>query len=123
MVDRIDIERALEGIISNEETFRFQGLAVSLAQYRWRELVACERHKDHGLDAYASPEGAPNGIGKGLSASITPTLKKIRDDAEAAKEHYGPFSLLIFVTPHKISKEKEHPWPRKSARTSAMNCK
>lgn len=34
MVERIDIERALDGIISNEETFRFQGLAVALAQYR-----------------------------------------------------------------------------------------
>lgn len=110
MVDRIDIERALDALISNEETFRFQGLAVALAQDRWRELVACERHKDHGLDAYASPQSAPNGIGKGLSVSITPTLKKIKDDAEAAKRHYGPFSLLIFVTPHKISKEKEHPW-------------
>lgn len=110
MVERIDIERALEGLISNEETFRCQGLAISLAQYRWRELVACERHKDHGLDAYAGPRSAQNGVGKGLSVSITPTLKKIRDDAEAAKKHYGPFSLLIFVTPHKISKEKEHPW-------------
>ena len=110
MVERIDIERALDDLISNEETFRFQGLAIALAQYRWRELVACERHKDHGLDAYASPRSASNGIGKGLSASITPTLKKIRDDAETAKEHYGPFSLLIFATPHKISKEKEHPW-------------
>jgi hypothetical protein len=110
MVDRIDIERALDGLISNEETFRFQGLAVALAQYRWRELIACERHKDHGLDAYASPQSAPNGIGKGLSVSITATLKKIKDDAEAAKKYYGPFSLLIFVTPHKISKGKEHPW-------------
>jgi hypothetical protein len=110
MVDRIDIERALETIISNEETFRFQGLAVALAQFRWRELIACERHKDRGLDAYASPQSAANGVGKGLSASITPTLQKIGDDAEAAKKHYGPFSLLIFATPHKISKEKEHAW-------------
>ena len=110
MAERIDIERALQDLISNEETFRFQGLAVALAQFRWRELIACERHKDHGLDAYASPQSAPNGVGKGLSASITPTLKKIEDDAETAKEHYGPFSLLIFATPHKVSKEKEHPW-------------
>jgi hypothetical protein len=73
MVERIDIERALQDLISNEETFRFQGLAVALAQFRWRELIACERHKDHGLDAYASPQSAPNGVGKGLSASITPT--------------------------------------------------
>src|SRR5258708_4245961 len=110
MVERIDIERALDDLISNEQTFRFQGLAVSLAQFRWRELIACERHKDHGLDAYASPQSAANGVGKGLSASITPTVGKIKSDAESAKEHYGPFSLLIFATPHKVSKEKEHPW-------------
>lgn len=40
MVDRIDIERALDGLISNEETFRFQGLAVALAQDRWWERPA-----------------------------------------------------------------------------------
>ena len=53
MVERIDIERALDELISNEESMRFQGLAVALAQWRSRELIACERHKDLGLDAYS----------------------------------------------------------------------
>ena len=60
MVDRIDIERALDDLISNEEGMRFQGLAVALAQFRWRELIACERHNDLGLDAYASATNALN---------------------------------------------------------------
>jgi len=51
MVDRIDIERALTDIVSNEEGMRFQTLAVVLAKERWPELIACERHNDRGLDA------------------------------------------------------------------------
>ena len=67
MVERIDIERALEDLISNEEGMRFQGLAVALAQQRWPELIACERHNDLGLDAYGVPTVRPMGlVGLGL---------------------------------------------------------
>ena len=50
---RVDIERALDEIVSQEEGMRFQGLAVVLGKKRWPELIACERKKDLGLDAYA----------------------------------------------------------------------
>ncbi len=49
---RIDIEKALDEIISQEEGMRFQGLAVVLGKKRWRELLAHPRKKDFGLDAY-----------------------------------------------------------------------
>lgn len=113
MVERIDIERALEDLISNEEGMRFQGLAVALAQQRWPELIACERHNDLGLDAYASPNSSPNGIGKGLACSITATFGKIGGDARTAKEHYGPFTLLVFATPRKVTKDAEKEWADK----------
>jgi hypothetical protein len=110
MVERIDIERALDDLISHEEGMRFQDLAVALAQCRWPELIACERHNDRGLDAYANPRTTPNGFGKGLACSITATIGKLKGDAETAKEHYGPFSVLIFATPCKVTKEKEAQW-------------
>ena len=113
MVDRIDIERALDDLISNEEGMRFQGLAVVLAKLRWPELIACERHNDLGLDAYARPVLSPDRIGKGLACSITPTFKKLSGDAKAAKEHYGPLSVLIFATPNKVTKAAEEDWSDK----------
>ncbi len=37
---RIDIDRALDEIGSQEEGMRFQGLAVVLGKKRWPELIA-----------------------------------------------------------------------------------
>ena len=89
---------------------RFQGLAVALAQRRWPELIACERHNDLGLDAYASATNSPNGVGKGLACSITATFGKLNSDAKTATEYYGPFSNLIFATPRKVTKKIEKEW-------------
>lgn len=47
---RVDIERAMDDLISNEEGMRFQGLAVVLAEQHWPDLVASERKKDLGAD-------------------------------------------------------------------------
>jgi hypothetical protein len=113
MVERIDIERALDDLISNEESMRFQGLAIGLAQRLWPELIACERHNDLGLDAYAGAANSSNGVGKGLACSITATLAKLNSDAKTAKQFYGPFSTLIFATPRKVTKETEKEWADK----------
>ena len=67
MVERIDIERALDGFASDEGGFIFQGLAVVLAKLRWPELIASERHKDRGLDAYANASLSADGRRKGLA--------------------------------------------------------
>lgn len=50
MVKRIDIERALDDLVSNEGGMIFQGLAVVLAKIRCPELIACERKNDLGLE-------------------------------------------------------------------------
>jgi hypothetical protein len=73
---RIDIERALDELISQEDGMRFQGLALAFGKKLWPELSARQRKKDKGLDAYASATLTADKIGKGLAASITPTLKK-----------------------------------------------
>ena len=52
---RIEIERALDELVSYEEGFRFQHLAVILAKQRWPELIASEPKKDHGLDLIGTP--------------------------------------------------------------------
>ena len=70
---RTDIEKALDETISNEEGMRFQGLAVVLAKQKWPDLVACERKKDLGLDAYIPASLAKDGIGRGLACSLTAT--------------------------------------------------
>src|SRR5262245_55051335 len=69
---RTDIERALDDLASQEEGMRFQGLAVVLGKKRWPELIARQRKKDSGLDAYAPASLTPERVGKGLAASITP---------------------------------------------------
>ena len=96
---RIDIERALDELISQEGGMRFQGLAVVIGKQRWPELIAHQRKKDLGLDAYAPASETPEGIGKGLAASITPSWSKICADAKAAQEHFPDLEKLLFVTP------------------------
>ena len=107
---RIDIERALEDLISQEEGMRFQGLAVVLGKMRWPHLVAHPRKKDLGLDAYVPAWDTEEKMGKGLAASITPNLGKISNDAERAKENYPDLGALLFVTPAKVGKTKQRQW-------------
>ena len=75
-IQRTDIEEALKEIISQEEGMRFQGLAVVLGKKRWPQLIAQQRKKDLGLDAYAPASETPEGVGKGLAASITANAEK-----------------------------------------------
>ena len=89
---------------------RFQSLAVVLARLRWPELIAHERHKDFGLDAYAGPALTPEKIGKGLASSITPTFKKVSGDAETAKKNFPDLAGLLFVTPEKVGNKDRREW-------------
>jgi hypothetical protein len=109
---RVEIEHALDLIASDEGGMRFQGLAVVLAKKRWPELIASERKKDLGLDAYASAIASPLGIGMGLSCSTTANLKKISDDAERAKPHFPDLKVLIFATSGKPSNLLAEPWKK-----------
>jgi len=110
VVLRTDIERALDELASQEEGMRFQGLAVVLGKKRWPELIARQRKKDLGLDAYAPSSLTPERIGKGLAASITPTLKKISADAKTAKENFSDLKTLLFVTPAKVGNADRKHW-------------
>lgn len=107
---RTDIERALDELSSQEEGMRFQGLAVVLGKMRWPELIARQRKKDFGLDAYAPASLSPDGIGKGLAASITPTLKKVSDDADTAKKNFNDLQVLLFVTSAKVGNADRKRW-------------
>jgi len=110
VVLRTDIERSLDEIVSQEEGMLFQGLAVVLGKKRWPELIARQRKKDFGLDAYAPASLTPERIGKGLAASITPTLKKISDDAETAKKNFPDLGALLFVTSSKVGNADRKRW-------------
>ncbi|MFL1481587.1 NACHT domain-containing protein [Pseudomonas grimontii] len=107
---RTDIERALDEIASQEEGMRFQGLAIVLGKKVWPELIARQRKKDFGLDAYAPASLTPDSIGKGLAASITPTLNKISGDAETAKKNFHDLGMLLFVTPAKVGNADRKRW-------------
>ena len=89
---------------------RFQGLAVVLGKRHWPELIACPRKKDFGLDAYAGASLTPEKLGKGLAASITPTLKKVSDDAKKARENHPDLKALLFVTPAKVGNSDRKKW-------------
>jgi|GEM_PF-830088 len=110
VIYRTDIERALDGFISDEEGMKFQGLAVTLAKQKWPDLIACERHIDLGLDAYAPASLAADRIGKGLACSITLALGKIKDDAKRAKENFDDIKVLIFATPQKVTNLTAQNW-------------
>ena len=107
---RIDIERALDELISQEAGMRFQGLAVVLGKQRWRELISHQRKKGLGLDAYARASETPEGIGKGLAASLTATLGKISADVTKAKDNYPDLQRLLFLTPAKVGNADQRKW-------------
>jgi hypothetical protein len=109
---RIDIERALDELVSQENGMRFQGLAVALGKKRWPQLIARQRKKDFGLDAYAPASETPEGIGKGLAASITPTLKKVSADAKEAKDEFPDLQALLFATPTKVGNADRRKWEK-----------
>lgn len=108
-IDRTDIEKALDELISNEEGMKFQGLAVVLSKQKWPELVACERKRDLGLDAYAGALSA-DGIGKGVACSLTAALEKIQSDSKKVKENFPDVRVLIFATPQKVSNYTAKIW-------------
>src|SRR2546422_3729307 len=107
---RIEIERALDELISNEEGMRFQGLAVVLAKQRWPELIATERKKDLGLDAYAPPLLVRDGIGRGLACSLTATLEKIKSDVQKIRQHAPDVKVLLFATPRAVTTQMSATW-------------
>lgn len=111
-IPRSSIELALNEMASDEGGMRFQSLAVVLAKLRWPELVACERKKDLGLDAYASASTSPTQIGMGLSCSITSELSKIKDDADRAKPHFTDLRVLVFATSGKVTNETAEKWKK-----------
>ncbi|HFE43886.1 MAG TPA: hypothetical protein ENJ18_00115 [Nannocystis exedens] len=91
---------------------RFQGLAVVLGKKRWPELISRQRKKDLGLDAYAPASLTPEKIGKGLAASITPTLKKVSHDAATAKKNFPDLRALLFVTSAKVGNADRKQWEK-----------
>jgi hypothetical protein len=109
MVDRSDIERALDKLAGDESGFRFQSLAVVLAKLRWPDLIACERHNDRGLDAHAPASGK----GKGLVCSTTGTLDKLRSDADKVQKHYPDVTVLAFYTTQKVTQATKAKWVQK----------
>jgi hypothetical protein len=107
---RTDIERTLDELISNEEGMRFQGLAVVLAKQKWPDLIASERHRDMGLDAYAAASVAQDKKAKGVASSITGTIAKIKDDASKIKKNFPDVEILIFATPQKVTNPTIQSW-------------
>lgn len=99
---RVDIERALADLVSNEEGMRFQGLAVVLAKQRWPDLVASERKKDLGADAIGS--------GRVLACSLTATLGKLKSDAGKIKTNFPDTTVLVFSTPERVSNTMAQGW-------------
>ena len=117
MTLRTDIEKALDDLITNEEGMRFQGLAVVLAKSRWPHLIAQERKKDLGLDAYMPASVAPDGVGKGLASSLTAALYKIEDDIKSFTQDVDDVKVLLFATPRKVTRYTATKWAEVIERT------
>jgi len=110
MIYRIDIEKALDEMISDENGMGFQGLAVVLAKLKYPELIASERHNDLGLDSYVPAHLASDGLGKGLACSLTATSGKLKSDIERFQQHVNDVSILLFATPKKVTRAAEEAW-------------
>ena len=109
-VQRTEIEKALDELVSYEEGMRFQSLAVVLAKEKWPDFIAGERKWDLGLDAYVPATLAADGKGKGLASSLTATLDKIKTDAKRITKNFSDINVLVFSTPQKVTNYTKHAW-------------
>jgi hypothetical protein len=109
-MDRSTVGRALDAMIDEEAGMAFQGLAVHLAQQRSPALIACERKKDLGLDAYAPGVTIADGVGIGLICSITPEIGKIRSDATKVQLNFPDVRTIYFATPESVTNLKSSLW-------------
>jgi hypothetical protein len=91
---RTDITRALDELIENESGTELQALAVVLAKQKWPELIATERHKDGGLDAYVPASLADGRKGKGVAASLT-AKPGDRGHSRSGRDEHEPGALCI----------------------------
>ena len=107
---RSQIETALDELVSNEEGMRFQGVAVVLAKQKWPDLIASERKKDLGRDAYAPAILAKDGRGRALASSLTAEIHKIKGDLEKIRQAISDLTILIFYTPRKVTEETKERW-------------
>lgn len=112
IVSRIDIEKALDGMIANEEWLPFQRMATRLARQRWPDLLASEPKKDLGADARGSGSLATDGKEKVFACSLTLAFDKILDDATAVRTHYPNTKVFIFATPRKLSNQTASSWAK-----------
>jgi hypothetical protein len=111
-MDRSTVGRALDAMIDEEEGMPFQGLAVQLAQRRCPALIACERKKDLGLDAYAAGATTADGIGIGMMCSITTEIGKIRSDAKKVRLNFPDVRTIYFATPQRVTNLKSSSWKK-----------
>jgi hypothetical protein len=105
-----DIEKSLDEIISNEEGIKFQRLAIVLAKQKWPDLIASEHKKDLGTDAHAPALMAQDGNGRALACSLTATLDKIKSDVEKIHRAFPDVTILLFATPHPVTKHTARNW-------------
>lgn len=118
---RTDIERALRELTSQEGGMPFQGLAVQLGKEHCRKLIANQRKKDFGLDAYVPASRTSEKIGKGLAASITATWRKISADAKTAKDNHPDLKTLFFVTAAKVGNADRRNWEQAIHESLGLN--
>lgn len=104
-IKRSHIETALNELISYKEGFRFQRIALALAEQRWPTVVATELLKDGGEDGLTHPFLEQNRQ-LSVACSITPTYKKISDDVTTIKERGLTVDLLVFYCPQPITVRK-----------------
>ena len=69
-----------------------------LAKQRWPELVASERKKDLGLDAFVLRSQASDSVGRGLACSISPTPEGVGRRRYGVEEFPDAINILIFAT-------------------------
>lgn len=110
MAFRTEIQRALNEMISDETGKKFQGLAVLHARQKWPQLMASERNRDLGLDAYASGDLDPGGKGIGLACSITATIDKVQSDATKVKKNFPDVRVIIFSTAGEVTEYMKRLW-------------
>ncbi len=110
----IEIDNALQALITHEQGFVFQRLAIALAKHKWPHVIATAIHKDGGEDALTEPYLTRDGKRIDIASSLTAEYSKVSDDAKRIKGRGIQLDLLVFYTPHNVSNTPTvEDWQRK----------
>jgi hypothetical protein len=117
----VDLGRAFDEIVANEEGLRFQRIAVRILRQTWPQIVASEPKKDLGADGIVPIQLAEDRTERVVACSLTASYAKLLADAQKIKRNFPSATILLFATPRSVSNQLQKGWKEELKNATGLN--